>query len=197
MASPLYPTLLGDDYAKLPAVIQRMHAVVDRVEARGFADITRGSSPLARLAAALLGLPPEGRAVPVHVTFTRDGDEAEAGERLIRRFGDAVLETRQSAGRGQDAGFLIEGFGPITLMLRLRGERAGLRFELVRVRLFGLPLPTALRPRLAARETVEDGWYHFSVDVALPLIGRLIRYEGRLSPDSPGARRRSGAARTS
>ena len=178
MTTPLYTALLGDDYEALPPLIRRMHAVEDRVEARGFADITRGASPLARLAATVLGLPPAGRAVPAHVTFAR----AEGSERLVRRYGDAVLETRQAAGRGRDAGFLVEGFGPVTLIIRLHGGPGGLSFELVRARLFGLPLPTLLRPRLAASETVEDGWYRFSVDIALPLLGRLIHYEGRLMP---------------
>jgi hypothetical protein len=70
----------------------------------------------------------------------------------------------------------------------LRPDAGGLTFTLIEAYWLGLRLPRRLQPRLRASESVEDGQYRFDVDIALPLIGRLIEYHGRLAiePSAPG-----------
>jgi len=60
----------------------------------------------------------------------------------------------------------------------------GVVYEPVRGWLFGLPLPSSLRPQVAARESVADGTFQFDVEIGAPLIGRIIRYRGWLRPVS-------------
>jgi hypothetical protein len=43
-----------------------------------------------------------------------------------------------------------------------------------------LPVPRGLAPHLEAWEGERDGRYEFAVEVRLPFIGRLVRYEGLL-----------------
>jgi hypothetical protein len=43
-------------------------------------------------------------------------------------------------------------------------------------------MPRWLMPRVDAREHAADGVFHFAVEIALPAIGRLVRYEGWLKP---------------
>jgi hypothetical protein len=46
--------------------------------------------------------------------------------------------------------------------------------------MFGFPVPPSLAPGLEAWEGERDGRYDFAVEVRLPFIGRLVRYEGLL-----------------
>ena len=51
------------------------------------------------------------------------------------------------------------------------------------VRLLGvLPLPARWFRGVRCRESEQDGRYRFQIDAALPLVGRVIRYEGWLEP---------------
>jgi hypothetical protein len=49
-----------------------------------------------------------------------------------------------------------------------------------RVRQPVVTLPRGLAPDLEAWEGERDGRYDFAVEVRLPLVGRLVRYEGLL-----------------
>lgn len=174
---PLYRRLIGEaDYGRLPALIRRMHEVDGVVTARGRASVSRPGGWLARRCAGLLGMPPAGDDLPALVTFSRTGE----AEILRRQYGDATLTTVQQEGAGADAGHLLEKFGPVSLVIKLCASEAALGFDIVRARMFGLPLPRSFWPRLAAREFVEGDWYRFQVAIGLPLIGPLVRYEGRL-----------------
>jgi len=108
---------------------------------------------------------------------------------LARRYPDAELVSHQAPAGPAGAGLLAERFGPLSLILRLEPSAEGLAFALLDARCLGLSLPRALRPRLEAREFVEAGWYRFFVRLHLPLLGRLIQYEGRLrrKPSAPAA----------
>ena len=46
--------------------------------------------------------------------------------------------------------------------------------------ILGIAVPHGLAPSLEAWEGERDGRYDFVVEVRLPLIGRLVRYEGQL-----------------
>ena len=175
----LYQELLGPKYLKLPPVVQKMHEVDGEVHAAGTGSVDRGSHPLSRLLAWLLGMPKAGTWMPVHITFRHD----DTGEWLIRDYDGSVLTTHQGAGENADAGMLLEGFGPVRLVIALDVEDGALAFTLRSVRLFGLVLPRALWPRLQAYESEVDGWYISYVDIGLPLVGRLIRYCCRIRPD--------------
>ncbi len=47
---------------------------------------------------------------------------------------------------------------------------------------FGLPMPIALAPRIAAREWAEGDAFAFDVAIAVPLAGPVVRYHGTLRP---------------
>lgn len=175
----LYQDLLGPKYLQLPPVVQQMHRVNGEVHASGTGSVDRGRNLVSRLLASLLGMPRTGTWVPVHITFRH----ADDGEWLIRDYDGSVLTTRQDAGEGADAGMLLEGFGPVRLVIALDIEDDALAFRLHSVRLFGMALPRALWPRLQAYESEVDGWYVSYVDIGLPLIGRLIRYCCRIRPE--------------
>lgn len=179
---PLYRRLLGDAFDRLPPVIRRMHTVSPRVVATGIGTVIHGHNLLSRILRRLLRLPAEGIERPLRVTFAARND----AEILSRAYPDAVLTTVQAPAGPAGSGLLREGFGPLSLILKLEPSSDDLSFRLLDVRCGRFSLPRWLRPRLQAQERTGGEWYHFSVRVDLPFIGRLIQYEGRLQI-APGA----------
>jgi hypothetical protein len=64
--------------------------------------------------------------------------------------------------------------------MQLAEHRNGIDMTLIEVRLIGIPLPRVVLPRIAATERAQGVRHHFDVSIALPIIGRLVRYQGWL-----------------
>ena len=176
-AVPLYPWLLADDFTRLPAAVQRLHASGPAVTARGIATVTPADTIVGRLLARLARLPVAGSGLTLRIEVTARG----GGEDWVRHYPSAVFRTRQIAAGAAGSGLLCEPIGPIALIFRLEARSHGLTFLLREARLFGMRLPLPLRPIVQARETADDGTYRFFVRVDLPFIGRLIQYQGCLT----------------
>jgi hypothetical protein len=172
MTVPLYRRLLGERYDALPARVAELHDVSSVSVWRGRADVERGRSLAARMVATLFGLPPAGLDQALEVTFTPDGGT----ELWTRRFGDAVFRSVQYERRG----LLRERVGPSTFVFALVTSPEGMALQLEGVRFLGVPLPRLLAPAVATFESERDGRYHFEVEASLPLLGRIVRYEGWL-----------------
>lgn len=177
----MYRRILGDAYDRLPPLVRDMHEVESRHTARGRGRVSRGTGLASRLMANVLGMPPEARDIPVETTFSLE----QGAETITRNYNGAILVTRQAmvpvnAAETGSPALLLEKFGPVALFIRLEGTQEGITFHLQRCSLLGLPLPRFLSPRLVARERMSDGKYHYFVRIELPLVGKLIEYEGLL-----------------
>jgi hypothetical protein len=111
---------------------------------------------------------------PLHVSFM----ERDGVERWTRHFGDESFSSELS----EQAGQLVERFGPLRFVFALPSDERGLTMKIRRWSAFGLPLPLMLGPRPVAREWEEDGRFRFDVAISLPLIGPVVRYAGWLRP---------------
>lgn len=180
---PLYRQILGSAFEALPAPIQALHAGTDVRSWRGMAQVSRGSGPLAALAAGLFRFPRAGQNVAVSVTF----EPAADGETWRRDFGGRLFVTHQKPGKGLNCGLIEEHFGAVTVALALVVEADRLRLIPRRWSLLGVPMPRFLLPSGDCFETVRDGRFAFEVTIDLPLIGRVISYHGSLEPDEPAA----------
>jgi hypothetical protein len=174
-----YPAVLGPVFADLPPSLQRLHRPGSRAVWQGRADVERGRSPLVGLVAALFGFPRAGKGQPVEVTFTTD---ASGRETWARRFGGRLMRSTQEAGKGRDDALIVERFGPFRFGLALDWDGRRLRIIPRNWSLGPLPLPLWLMPRGPAWEEERDGQFRFHVEIILPLIGRVVRYEGWLKP---------------
>jgi hypothetical protein len=178
-AHPLYRRSVDGDYDALPPPIARLHDLSAGAQWRGRAAIDGARGPLAWLAARLFGFPAAAPDVPVTVTF----DVRDGVERWRRAFGRYRFQSQQYAGTGAERGLIVERFGIIAFGMRALASPRGIDLHLHSGRLFGVPLPRLLWPRIAASERVDDsGRFAFDVSIALPLIGRLVRYHGWLEP---------------
>jgi hypothetical protein len=183
--APLYRRILGEAFEHMPVPLRVLHDLRGEFVAEGRATVTRGKSVPARLIAWVMGFPRAGEDVPVAVAF-----RAEAGREYWRRtFAGRSFGSVQEAGRGAFEHLLCERFGPLNAGMApvLDGER--LRLVMRRWSLFGVPLPLALGPRGEAYEFAQDGRFHFSVEIALPLIGLIVAYRGWLVPRAAEAAR--------
>jgi len=176
---PLYESLLGQAWQKLPAPIRAMHALDRRIVARGEASVERGPSPLARLAAAMIGFPKAAATIPVAVTF----EDNSGVERWTRRFGDQSFRSEQFEGSGRWERLLVERFGPMTFGMALVWEDEKLRLVMRHWRCFGIPMPLWLCPRSNAYETADGDRFKFHVEISHPLTGLIVRYQGWLEPE--------------
>ncbi len=134
--------------------------------------VERPAGRLPRVLGDLLGFPPAGEEVAVVLQVEIEGKR----ERWMRSFGGHRLVTVQEAEEQR----LVERFGAVSLVYRLGVEEGALVYDLVGMRLFGVPIPRLLSPldRTAERST-QDGW-EVTVRISIPVLGELLRYGGRL-----------------
>ena len=171
--APLYARVMGDRYGKLPEAVRSMHDILRDGGATGEADVEGASGMLASLVARVFGFPPAGHHL-LHVGF----EESDGHETWTRDFSGEQFQSRLS----QRAGWLVERFGPFRFAFDLPSDSEGLSMELQRWWCGPFPLPRAFAPRTQAREWAAGARFHFDVGIAVPLIGRLVRYRGWLDP---------------
>jgi hypothetical protein len=170
---PLYRTLMGARFDALPPLVRAVHEVHGDVGAAGAGSVVRGRSWAARLIGCVMGFPPSG-AYPVHVDFAERGGR----ELWTRHFGSNRFSSELSAWGDLAA----ERFGPLRFGFALPSDGRGLRMELKQWSAFGIPMPLFLAPRIAAREWQDGDRFRFDVAVAMPLIGKVVHYQGWLRP---------------
>lgn len=182
---PLFRRVLGDAWECLPEPVKAMHDNLAPRMVTGEARVERGGNPLARLVASMVGFPREAEHVPLTVSF-----DVVAGKEIWRRnFGGRVFHSSQNIGRGGSQWLLCEKFGLLAFGLALVVSEGRLEFIVRNWRLAGLPLPLWLAPQSRACETAENGRFRFDVEIAHPLIGRIVRYSGWLEPEGSQERR--------
>ena len=110
------------------------------------------------------------------VEFTVDA----TGEHWNRRFGGVRMASRL----WQRDGRLYERLGALRFRFALEVVDGEILWRAERAWAFGvLPLPARWFAGVHCRERQHEGRYEFLVDVSMPLLGRLIRYEGWLLPE--------------
>lgn len=177
--APLYPRLLGGAVALLPPQVQRLHQGAGPRSWSGEAEVTRGRGPLAALLCRLMRFPDSAKQVPVTVSFA----PGMKGELWTRNFGGRRYHSLQSEGRGRNARLMVERFGAISVALALVVEGERLFLVARRWSFLGIPLPKFLLPNGTSYETEVDGRFRFSVEISLPLLGRIVAYRGWLRED--------------
>jgi uncharacterized protein DUF4166/saccharopine dehydrogenase-like protein len=192
---PLYPLIAGDAWHSLPSTIREMHSLPAARQLRasyspslftatavGRADITRGTSLFARLAASVVGFPSEGRDVPVTVRFDVAPSPYGPGssETWTRTFANHSFSSEQFAGTGRFDRLLCERFGPITLALAVVINDSRLHLIVRGWTFLGIPLPRSLAPHCDAHESERNGFFHFDVAISHRWTGLIVHYRGWL-----------------
>ncbi len=173
----MFAQVLGAPFEQLAPQVRALHSIPLRQRWSGQGEVLRGNHWLVAPCAWLARLPPSS-SVPVTVEFVTDA----GGERWNRHFGAARMASRL----WQRNGRLFEQLGALRFRFALREEGGQILWRAERAWAFGLvPLPARWFAQVHCREREHAGRYEFLVDVSMPLIGRLIRYEGWLLPEPP------------
>jgi hypothetical protein len=177
---PLVERILGSRWADLPVEIRDLHDLRDRSSWSGTARVTRGTSFLAKIIAAVVGFPPTADTVPVQVTLQRRGN-SETWQRDFagHRFSSVI----STSGQGSYSHLFRERFGPVTIGMALVIDGDALHLVPQSLAILGIPMPRALLPRGRMCEYSENKRFHFHVEITLPLIGHVVTYAGWLTRD--------------
>ncbi len=173
----LFEKVLGPDIARLPPLVRQIHTGAN-LHLTGRATIDGAGNGLARIIAKLFGLPAGAQNISADVLLKRQNDK----EIWVRRFG---LSTFRSTLRpGPAPRRVCERFGLFDFELEMTPDETGYALSIAGWHIGPLRLPMFLAPQTPARAFVDQqGRYCFDVAIALPLIGRLVRYRGWLVPD--------------
>ncbi|MDP2765649.1 MAG: DUF4166 domain-containing protein [Brevundimonas sp.] len=171
----IFARAIGPAFDGLPSAIRALHETPGRSLWRGEAMTEGAAGPLAALVAGMVGFPRARAACPAEVAIHADGERSVWRRRIGGHGFASVLSAPRAGGR------VRERFGPISIDLRLTPEGDRLVYRVEGWRLGPIPLPPALGPSTRAHEEVDaEGRFVFDVEISLPLIGRLVRYRGRL-----------------
>lgn len=169
---PLFKRLLGASFEGLPAPIRRVHDGRAHKVLSGRCHIVRGGGVLVKLLGWAASLPRSGTDLPLQVSFQRDG----AGEIWSRDFGGHPMRSTLT----ERDGYLEEVLGAARFRFALQVDEQGVAWNVVGIKVLGLPLPAAWFKAVTARQSVQAGRYTFDVRAELPCVGLLVHYYGWL-----------------
>lgn len=180
-AESLFKFLLQGSWQELPPPVQQLHSVTAISRFSGRCAVTRGTNPLSRLIAVMVGFPKAAEDAAIQLTLTA----GPAAERWTRNIAGCSFSSTLSRGGDRSDGLLRESFGPMTIHMALTADRTGLRYVIRRWTLLGLPMPVWLGPKTIASESVDpQGRFRFDVRLWHPMAGLLVHYAGWLRRDA-------------
>jgi len=178
-APTLFQSALEDRWDNVPEKAKALHGVQDVESFSGEAEVTRGTSIIARLAGWFFGFPPAAERVPLTITKSRTNE----GEIWVRNFGGHILRSYCTPSSSKYC--YRERFWVMNFELELAVDSSGMEFAVRRGWFLGIPLPRMFLPASETREYVENGLFRFDVSLEAPFKGGLIvRYSGWVMPDS-------------
>ena len=106
------------------------------------------------------------------------------GEVWERNFGGRKFKSRLTPGKGKNEYLMMEQFGALKFALAIAHKDGRLYFIPRRWFFLGIPMPQFLLPKGNTYETVRDGKFEFSVDLQVPILGRVAKYRGWLEKEN-------------
>lgn len=171
--SELFKKCLGDKFKDLAPLVRQAHVGNTRLE--GDVVVERGNM-IARLICNVLGMPPATAKCRLVVIGHHDTKRMNWN----RHFDDHVMNSYFY----QDGEYLVERLGPMHMKMALDVIDGVLTYSLIKTKVFGIPVPAFISPRVSAVEQQHEDEYRFSVSVVIPLVGKLIAYSGDLKVET-------------
>jgi len=175
-SSLLFRHVLGSAFDTLPDKVQEFHNLSSGRKWHGCANIKRGRGLLAKIVCACIGFPKTADNVPVDISMTPEGNR----ERWVRNFNGQVFSSLQQRGKDKNEFMLVESFGVLDFAVALVIEGDKLFFVPRRWSCLGIALPQFLLPTGRSFESEKNGMFYFNIEIAAPLIGLVVSYEGSL-----------------
>ena len=176
----VYRDILADAFAQLAPSVQALHDWLPQQTHKvyvGQAKIERGTHPLVGIIATLFRFPKANKAAQVKLEFSREPQQ----EFWLRQFNGQRMPSIQYVGRGLNKNLLHERIGMAVFAMTVQVKAERLHLHIRRWWLLGIPMPLWLKPRIRAFEFEdEQARFNFFVEIALPIVGLIVRYQGWL-----------------
>jgi hypothetical protein len=180
MSEPtLYRRVLGERFAELHPPLQAFHACAPLAVARGPMAVEHGNCWAARCVAWLFGVPP----ATSNGTVVLEVSCADGVETWSRTFASGGLPgKRLTTWQWQRGPLLVEASRGVAVGFDLQVHSGGLVFVPRRVWWCGVRVPRWFGPIIAASAVpAGEGWL-VDVRIAGPLVGTILHYQGKVSP---------------
>lgn len=175
-----FEQILSHEFNNLPEPVRVLHAPEGVTKWTGKTKAEGPSNILGRLAGLVAGVNVRTGETDTVVTIT----PTPKGEVWERNFGGRKFKSRLTPGTGKNAHLMMEHFGPLKFALALITKEDRLYFIPRRWFFLGVPMPQFLLPKGDTFETVKDGKFQFNVDLKVPFIGRIAKYQGWLEKET-------------
>lgn len=175
MVSDVFRVCLGDKFEQLSPLVKKAHVGSTRLE--GDVCVERGNF-IAQAICGIFRMPP---ATPKCHLVVRG--EHYPGRMTWNRFFD---DFPMNSNFYKSGDMLVERLGPINMHMALDVTGGTLTYTLEKTRIWGIPIPRFLSPKVCAVEQQEGDKYSFSVVVNAPFIGKLVSYRGDMSVETVG-----------
>ncbi len=165
-----YSEIFGVGWLDLAPGIRLAHSVPLR--ASGSMEFFRAPRGLAAWIGRRLPLPPEGEKVATQIELISSANGIEWN----RRFDTVQANTLHKSEKDT----YCEQLGPLSLIFRMEKQGAALAHTQIRTRVYGVPIPIWLGPRvygLVSAGPDERSW-HVSVSLRHAWLGTICRYQG-------------------
>jgi len=176
----VFETVLSNDFNSLQEPVRLLHAPDGPTVWKGQTKAEGPANLLGKLAGLVAGVNVKTGVTDTVVTIT----PTSTGEVWERNFGGRKFKSRLVPGKGKNEHLMMEHFGPLKFALALVTEKDRLYFVPRRWFFLGIPMPKIFIPGGETYETVTDGKFEFNVDLRVPLIGRVAKYQGWLEKET-------------
>lgn len=165
--------VMGADFTLLDAAVQRFHLLAGRHTLHGWVETGAPQSLAAKLLGLCLGTPLKAQSGPIRFEL----DAAPRLETWTRHFPSQTMRSQLRP----DGHYVVETLGLARLSFELRQTSGQLGMHLSHMRFMGITCPRWLMPRVVAEETGQGDMLHFNIVAELPLVGRVVSYQGHLA----------------
>jgi len=179
MAQHAVEAWFGAAFQQLHPMLQQLHKNGGRLAGTVQVRMGRGVSGLVgKCLAGQLGIPPANGTTPLTVHI----HSSASALHWNRTFGDGATFASVFTPVGvYPTGYWIESSGALRLYLGVAIVDGGWEWRQRGGRLWGIRIPAWLLPRTTALKRIEQGAYHFTVRVSVPLLGDVLSYSGKLT----------------
>jgi hypothetical protein len=160
---------MGDDFNRLSPLLKLAHTGTKRLEGR--VSVKRGGK-VANIMCKVFRFPAENPETHLIVECSHFSDRME----WVRYFDGFKM----SSNFIMDSHYLVERLGPLAMNFKAMVNDGKLEYQFGRTKLFGIPLPSILSPKIIAYEQEIDGKYQFFVSVNMLIVGFVLSYGGDL-----------------
>ena len=175
--SLIFRNVLGSAWKQLPNTLKELHQNASDDVWSGTAKVERGAGFWAKRIASIFKFPKANQSVPVEVKISTKVHV----EQWKRTFGQQTFVSTLRPGEDDWDKLMSEQLGPFRFGIALIIENKKLYFKVQQWKLWNIPLPAIWAPIGNSYEFERDGKFHFHVEIAHPLLGLIVRYQGHLS----------------